>query len=259
MTPAFSRSYASAYDLLNCDKPYAGEAEFVQELYEAFCRSRQGIERVLDLGCGSGLHLSLLPDTMHKTGVDISEAMLQIASSRNIPKSDFIRSAISDYRSEDKFDLIYSLFHVMSYQASVSDLLGALRTMSYNLDSDGLVVFDFWHRAAWEHDPPSVRLTTKSNDKILVKRVSSPTLDYVTGLVSIDIDVFVRELEPAEGNYVHFSERHEMRAFTIQELELAAAMCELRVVGAGPWMTVKRQLTANDWYGWVALQRAVPK
>ena len=256
MSLRFSSSYALAYDLLNEGKPYKAEVDFVLGL----CKSHNPVGdfpiSVLDLGCGSGMHLSMFPYDTTKTGVDISESMLDVAKKRETPNSTYFLSKIGDFATESKFDLVYSLFHVMSYQTTESDLDRSLATIRNSLSDNGLAVFDFWHRAAWDQDPPVTRMTMRKNSLVEVKRVSSPTVDRVSGLVTIDMDIFVHQTKMDDHAYEHFSERHEMRAYTLQELAYAARLQGLEIVGSGPWMTNQRPLSASDWYGWLALKKA---
>jgi hypothetical protein len=70
------------------------------------------------------------------------------------------------------------------------------------------------------------------------------------------MDVFVHQTKMDDHAYEHFSERHEMRAYTLQELAYAARLQGLEIVGSGPWMTNQRPLSASDWYGWLALKKA---
>jgi len=201
------------------------------------------------------MHLSMFPASIRKTGVDLSEPMLAAARYRNIPNASYVNTNIGDFQTNERFDLIYSLFHVMSYQTTESDLGQAFATMHNSLANRGLVIFDFWHRPAWDNDPPVTRMTSRTNSLIDVKRVSTPVIDRLTGLASIDMDIFIHESGMEEETYLHFSEHHDMRSYTIQELSLAAKLVALDVVGYGPWMTTSRQLESRDWYGWMALQK----
>ena len=256
MNLRFSSSYAMAYDLLNEGKPYQDEVDFVLNLYKTFTNRGSLPTNVLDLGCGSGMHLSKFPPSIRKTGVDLSESMLVVASKRNLPNASYVHTNIGDFQSDERFDLVYSLFHVMSYQTTESDLGRAFTTIHNSLANNGLAIFDFWHRAAWDNDPPVTRMTSRKNSTVEVKRVSSPVLDHLTGLVSIDMDLFVHESGMDEETYVHFSEHHDMRSYTLQELSLATKLAGLEIVWCGPWMTTSRQLISSDWYGWIALQKS---
>ena len=99
-------------------------------------------------------------------------------------------------------------------------------------------------------------MTVKKNLLVEVKRVSSPTVDRASSLVTIDMDIFVHQANMDKNAYEHFSEHHEMRAYTLQELAYAARLQGLEIVGSGPWMTNQRPLSAVDWYGWLALKKA---
>ena len=256
MSLRFSPSYALAYDLLNEGKPYQDEVDFVLKLYKSHNPVGELPKSVLDLGCGSGMHLSIFPSDTKKTGVDISESMLDVAKKRETPNVTYFQTIIGDFQTESKFDLVYSLFHVMSYQTTEMDLDQSLATICNSLSDNGLAVFDFWHRAAWDQDPPVTRMTVKKNSLVEVKRVSSPTVDRASGLVTIDMDIFVHQANMDKNAYEHFSEHHEMRAYTLQELAYAARLKGLEIVGSGPWMTNQRPLSAGDWYGWLALKKA---
>ena len=256
MSLRFSPSYALAYDLLNEGKPYQDEVDFVLKLYKSHNPVGELPKSVLDLGCGSGMHLSMFPSDTKKTGVDTSESMLDVAKKRETPNATYLKTKIGDFQTESKFDLVYSLFHVMSYQTTEMDLDQSLATIRNSLSDNGLTVFDFWHRAAWDQDPPVTRMTVKKNSLVKVKRVSSPTVDRASGLVTIDMDIFVHQANMDKNAYEHFSEHHEMRAYTLQELAYAARLKGLEIVGSGPWMTNQRPLSAGDWYGWLALKKA---
>ena len=256
MSLRFSPSYALAYDLLNEGKPYQDEVDFVLKLYKSHNPVGELPKSVLDLGCGSGMHLSMFPSDTKKTGVDISESMLDVAKKRETPNATYLKTKIGDFQTESKFDLVYSLFHVMSYQTTEMDLDQSLATICNSLSDNGLAVFDFWHRTAWDQDPPVTRMTVKKNSLVEVKRVSSPTVDRASGLVTIDMDIFVHQANMDKNAYEHFSEHHVMRAYTLQELAYAARLKGLEIVGSGPWMTNQLPLSAGDWYGWLALKKA---
>ena len=59
-------------------------------------------------------------------GIDLSEDMLKIAELRRKGKEDklsFSHSNISELNLNKKFDVVVSLFHVMSYQNSNDELI----------------------------------------------------------------------------------------------------------------------------------------
>jgi hypothetical protein len=71
-------NYARYYDLLNKDKDYEKEADYVHGLIQRYA---PGSKTILDLGCGTGRHDFLLAEKGYSvTGIDMSEQMLSIAN-----------------------------------------------------------------------------------------------------------------------------------------------------------------------------------
>ena len=250
MTSAFSNQYSAAYDLLNEGKPYGDEVVFMQNIYSDIAGKSQKILSVLDLGCGSGKHLAEFDSSAKKVGVDKSQSMLDEAMSRKIPHSDFVLNDICTVNVDLHFDLVYSLFHVLSYQVSEQDLILFFRTIARHLKKDGVAVVDFWHRTPWDQDPPFTRITRRKSRDVEIIRISEPKYNLLTGVVEIHMDLFAKT---AGDEFAHFTEDHTMRSYTLTELSLAAQIAGLEIATSGPWMQQTKPLLASDWYGWVAL------
>jgi len=113
--------YANYYDLLYQDKDYEGEADYIHRLIKEYA-PKAGT--VLELGCGTGKHALLLAKKgLSVHGVDISQEMLEKASglldsvSADIAgRVALVQGDVQTYRYSQKFDVVLSLFHVMSYQ-----------------------------------------------------------------------------------------------------------------------------------------------
>ncbi len=249
MNTQFSRTYSKAYDLLNTGKPYSDEIEFLNQLFQKFGNTGDLPSSALDLGCGSGKHLAELPSNTRKFGVDQSSGMLTEAALRGLQNFDYVNGNICTIRLGETFDLVYSLFHVISYQVTDHDLVNFFLTIREHLKVGGIGVVDFWHRAPWDVDPPLTRVSRKSGENTEVIRVSTPKFDLMTGRVEIDMDLFVRESPQAD--FTHLVEHHVMRAYTLLELTQAAQLAGLSVLATGKWMDVDIALSATDWYGWL--------
>ena len=255
MSERFTSIYASAYDLLNTHKPYRREVAFLQKIYNLTTGNSKQLSSVLDLGCGSAQHLVYFDNEVVKVGVDLSESMLAIAADKNIDNAHFCKADISEFKSEMQFDLVYSLFHVLSYQITNLKIQQLFQNIHNNLSREGVAVLDFWHRAAWDNDPPVTRITTVENEFLKVVRTSEPKVDRTNGIVDISMNVFVQSKPISSVSYDFFTEQHVMRAFSISELTLFAQLADLNVAALGPWMDVKGDLQSNDWYGWIALTK----
>lgn len=253
MTKQFSTTYSQAYDLLNTGKPYNLEVSFLNNLYQRFSNKKSPPNSVLDLGCGSGMHLAEFPNSTRKYGIDQSEGMLAKAREREMENFLGTLGDVCSTRILKEIDLVYSLFHVLSYQTSDLGLVNFFISIRDHLTTEGIGVVDFWHRAPWDVDPPITRVTKKSDSKTEVIRISTPNFDMMTGVVEIEMDLFFRDKSHLE--FSHLVEQHKMRAYTILELSQAALIAGLKVVATGKWMEIDSDLTSTDWYGWLVCMR----
>lgn len=101
----FSKFYAECYDQIHSSKSYDGESARMLKFLETNL-SKTGITRILDFGCGTGIHLnSLLNEKLELYGYDRNEYMLDVA--RQKFPSLFVAS---DYaKIPEGLDLAYSL------------------------------------------------------------------------------------------------------------------------------------------------------
>ncbi len=140
-------AYSKYYNLLYKDKDYAGEVRYIQGLIQKYTPDAGSI---LDLGCGTGWHdFEFAKLGYQVTGIDISEEMLAVANSRlsssiadhSKGSSSFFLGDIRTIRINQIFDVVVSLFHVMSYQITDEDLQAVFSTAKAHLNPGGLVHF----------------------------------------------------------------------------------------------------------------------
>jgi SAM-dependent methyltransferase len=126
---------AEIYDL---DNPWAEDTDFYLALAEP------GPARVLDLGCGPGTLCCALAQRGHTvTGVDPAGPMLAIAAGKpHAEKVEWIQSRAEDYRSENRFDLIVMMGHVVQILLTDEEVLAVLSTMRSNLKRGGKAAFE---------------------------------------------------------------------------------------------------------------------
>lgn len=235
-------SYSQYYDLLYRDKDYAAEAKFVLDLIAKHAPKAAGI---LELGCGTGAHARLFATekfTVH--GVDFSSEMLSVAKRKATEMSPdiggrllFQEGDIRTFRTDGRFDVVLSLFHVISYQTSNEDLLAALRTAEAHLSKDGVFIFDYWFGPAVLTDRPTVRVKRMESENVAVTRIAEPDIDAEKSCVKVDYTVFVRDKNTDTTERLH--ESHLMRYLFLTEIELLAKSVGLRVIESGEWLTGK--------------------
>jgi SAM-dependent methyltransferase len=219
-------AYSQYYDLLYRDKDYAGEADYIRNLIE---RERPGSQTLLDLGCGTGRHDFLLSERgFAVTGVDLSPDMLKIANAERSkrlaaaptspsPPPQFTLGDLRSVRLGQRFDVVVSLFHVMSYQSSNEDLLAALRTLREHAQPGGLVLFDAWYGPAVLSSRPSVRVKRLKSDGCDVTRLAEPVLYPNENLVDVNYQIIIRDRTTQLTEEVH--ETHRMRYLFVPEVK----------------------------------------
>lgn len=223
MSQVFER-YGDYYDLLYQDKPYEAEARYIDKLIHRFAASPG--KKLLELGCGSGRHALHLADLGYQVlGVELSETMLHLAeanlkkASLTSPSVAFAEGDMRSFRCNDRFDVVLSLFHVMSYQACEEDLRKSLQTAYEHLAPKGLLIFDFWYGPAVLADPPQMRVKRVANENLAITRITEPKHDVNARTVDVNFDVFIKT-KPS-GIIEELFETHKMRYFFPEELDMA--------------------------------------
>lgn len=242
----FGGLYSQYYDLLYRDKDYAGEIEYITKLLQ---RHGGKVTSILDLGCGTGRHAELLVEKgfcVH--GVDQSHEMLEIAETRRVGKEDrlrFTQSNIHELNLESKFDAVISLFHVMSYQNTNSDVRKTLESVKRHLKSGGIFIFDFWYGPGVLTDLPHTRIKRLEDNELKVTRLAEPLLQLQSNLVDVNYEILIEN--KLTGEFHKGYEKHSMRYFFDPELELFCNEIGFEVVKKYGWLQEENS-KLNTWY-----------
>lgn len=248
-------SYARYYDLLNADKNYEAEANYVLEHVQRHIAKPQ---RILELGCGTAAHAEYFSKAGYSVrGVDMSEAMLARARVRKdkLPpdigsRLSFSHGDIRTIRLDETFDVVISLFHVMSYQTSNDDLAAAFEAAAVHLRPGGVFLFDFWYGPAVLTERPEVRVRRLDDETVAVTRLAEPVLYPNTNIVDVNYTIFVTQ--KASGVTDQIEETHRMRYLFLPELKCYHG--KFREVGNWGWMT-DAQPSDRSWAGMQVLIR----
>lgn len=242
--------YASYYDLLYKDKDYAAEASYVDDLIRKY---RSGAKSILNLGCGTGRHDACFEKMGYSVcGVDLSDVMLVEAHKLAIPgKLEFFKGDVKTVDLHRKFDVVVSLFHVMSYQTQNDDILAAFRTAERHLVSGGIFIFDFWNGSGVLNDPPVVRVKRLEYEAIRVVRIAEPVMKKDKNVV--DVNYQIMTLDKHSDRWSELQETHSMRYFFLPEIESYLLSVGFSLKDAYEWMSNKR--LSLGWYGLVVANR----
>lgn len=228
-------AYAEYYDLLYSDKDYAGEVNYIHGLIERFAPRAKSI---LELGSGTGKHAALLAAKGYSVhGVERSDTMLAqaLALASKDDRLSFSSGDLRKVRVGKRFDVVMSLFHVISYQTSNQDLKAAFATVKEHLNPGGLLIFDCWYGPAVLTERPAVRVKRVSNDEIDVTRLVEPVLHPNENRVEVNYQVFIRNKKTDQVQEVR--ETHQMRYLFTPEIDMLLELAGCKVIAAQEWMT----------------------
>ncbi len=237
--------YAQYYDLLYQDKDYSSEAQYVNELIKQHTTSAN---KLLNLGCGTGKHdYAFARLGYNVTGVDLSEEMVSQAIN-NIPQDisnqlDFFNGDIRSFNLNKTFDVVVSLFHVVSYQVTNSDLHEVINTAYTHLEPGGVFIFDCWYGPGVMSDPPVVRIKRMSDSEINVTRLAEPELNSLENIVDVNYSIWITHVNsPA---VIEIKETHKMRYLFLSEIEFLIEN-KFKLLGVNDWLTNEKP-GLNSW------------
>lgn len=256
MTANFE-DYAEYYDLLYQDKNYVAEVEYIVSHIRD---NAPKAKHILELGCGTGAHaehLARMGYTVH--GVDMSKEMLARAEARKegLPEDVAARLSFSlgdvrSVRTEKTYDVVISLFHVMSYQSSNDDLAAAFETAATHLSTDGLFLYDFWYGPAVLAQQPDTRVKRLENSEIKVTRIAEPKMHVNENIVDVNYDVFIKQKDTGYVTQVH--EKHTMRYLFLPELKHFQSNEIWSNYKSYEWLKYN-ELTDNSWAAFIVATR----
>jgi len=127
--------YASA------GKDYRAEANIVHRLIRKYKKSSG--DRLLDVGCGTGMHANLLGKHYQVEGLDLDKKMLAVAR-KNFPKLRFRRGDMMNFKLTHKVDVIVCLFSAIGYVKTQTRLIKTVKNMSQYLLPGGILLIEPW-------------------------------------------------------------------------------------------------------------------
>jgi len=208
MADKFIGLYAQLYDSFHQSKNYEFEVEnFLQILQSYYFSGSMKEKNFIDFGCGTGKHISVLRDFGYKvSGYDISQDMLSIAAKLNPEGTCFYNALPANL----KFDVVYSLFDVSSYQMSDQDFGFYLDELDFLASPGGVVAFDGWHTSGLRESPPEDRSKIIIFGGVEIERRVSVKLFPDSEVSELTIELF----EIKSGDLLA-TEVHKMRSFDL--------------------------------------------
>lgn len=209
--------YAYYYNAFYENKDYKKEAMQIKCLLDDHGMTGN---RILNMGCGTGRHDIRLTQMGYQcSGIDISPAMIDIArqNARGM-EIDFTVADVRNYRTARRYDAVISLFHVMSYQNSNTDIINAFVSAREALDPGGVFIFDVWYGPGVLSDKPCVRVREVEDEENRIVRIARPIMHDKENLVDVCYEVLI--INKRSNVVKMINEVHHMRYFFRPELEM---------------------------------------
>jgi ubiquinone/menaquinone biosynthesis C-methylase UbiE len=204
----FSKS-AKFYDAIYAatGKNYAAESNKVHQIIQAHKRSAGNA--LLEVACGTGLHIAVLQNFYQVTGLDLDPEMLTIAK-QNYPDLLFHQADMAEFDLGKEFDAITCLFSSIGYVKTKQRLEQAICTLARHALPGGVLVVEPWFTPEqWKTGRVSALFVDQPDLKI-----SRMNISEAEGNLSYFIFHY---LVATPQGVDHFTERHELGLFTHQE------------------------------------------
>lgn len=223
--------YSNYYNLLNHNKDYTSEAEYISACLRKYLDNPK---EILEFGSGTGGHGLLLQKMGYNIfGIERSEKMVSEAKQRGFKcqQGDIIEFSTG----LKKYDAVISLFHVISYISDNASLISVFRNAADSIKPGGLFIFDVWYSPAVLTLKPETRIRRAENDRISVLRYAEPISECNKNIVNVRYTILVRN--KATGTVEEFEEIHPMRHFSYPEIDLISKFTDFSVVRAEEFLT----------------------
>ena len=231
--------YSKYYDLLYGNKDYILEAKYISECIRRYSPSAISI---LEFGSGTGIHGLILKELGYDIyGLERSELMVDEAKRRGFP---CMLADISSYVLDRRFDVVISLFHVISYITENSSLEKVFKNASRSLQTGGLFIFDVWYTPAVYHQGAVNKIKKVENGETSVVRFAEPTICPNENVVEVKYYIIVKDKKSYKS--IEFQEIHPMRHFSIPEIALLAKLSDFEVLKCEEFLS-GNQPSLNSW------------
>lgn len=130
-----AKYYDTMYEFIDYEKNVADLHAIIQKY------KKSSGNRLLDVACGTGTHISYLKHMYQTTGYDISAEMLEVARSK-CSDIEFIQGNMITMMLDRKFDVIICLFGSIGYLTNRNNLEKAIQAFSNHVVTGGLLVIE---------------------------------------------------------------------------------------------------------------------
>lgn len=213
----YEEDLAEVYDTIyvtGVGKDYRAEAIAIAGLIRRRCPRAASL---LDVACGTGLHLSHLRRHFdHVEGLEAAAAMRRRAEAR-LPGVPIHSGDLRGFAIGRRFDAVTCLFSAIGYVRDETELNAGLAAMAAHLNPGGVLVVEPWFTPEQWRDG-SLHHTVAEDGGRTVIRVSHSTRTGRTSVLSMHYLV-----AEAGVGVRHFTDEHALTLFTEEAYRAAFA------------------------------------
>jgi len=244
----FFEVYSKYYNLIYKNKRYKNEVNYIHKLISKFNSNKKNI---LEFGSGTGSHAKFFLDKGYKVhGIEKSKYM--ISNCRKRKNFTFQKGNLCKTRLRKKYDVVLSLFHVLSYQIDEIDINNFFKNARYHLKSNGLFGFDFWYSDAVKAQKPRTRLIELEQKNFKLIRIAEPLKDNLKNVINVNYTIILKNIKKNLVNVI--KEDHKMRHFSLSELSRLCKKYKFKYLHIGELISNKKP-SKNTWGVFCLLQK----
>lgn len=198
------KELAEYYDLIYHWKDYKTEADTIKDLIEKYKKSDGKI--LLDVGCGTGMHIKYFKDDFSCMGIDINNEMVEVAKSK-VKNVIFEQGDMIDFNLKTSFDVILCLFSSIGYVKTYSNLVKTIMNFANHLKKGGVLIVEPWFSKSvfWVGVPG---MTTYDGEDVKIARLNTTKIEGDLSIMEMHYLIAERN-----GEIKHFVDIHELGLF----------------------------------------------
>lgn len=198
------KELAEYYDLIYHWKDYKLEASNIKEIVKKY-KVSDG-KYLLDVGCGTGMHIKFFKEDFSCTGIDINKEMVQIAESK-VSGVIFKQGDMIDFNLKTSFDVILCLFSSIGYVKTYSNLERAIKNFANHLKKGGVLIVEPWFTKStfWVGEPG---MTTYDGKDVKIARLNTTKIEGDLSIMEMHYLIAKRN-----EDIKHFVDIHELGLF----------------------------------------------
>lgn len=205
-------AYSEYYNLIYKNKRYKTEVNYIHKLIRKFNVNEKNI---LEFGSGTGNHAKFFVDkgyTVH--GIEKSKTMIR--NCKKIKGFTFQKGNVCETKLRRKYDIVLSLFHVLSYQINKININNFFKNARYHLKSNGLFGLDFWYTNAVNAQKPETRLLELKKKNFKLIRLAQALKSHSKNTINVNYTIILKNLKNNLVNVI--KETHKMKHFSLSDL-----------------------------------------